>query len=201
MVDWDARYRDRPAPFGDEPTAGVRAVWTMADPKPQAILCLADGDGRNGTWLAARGAAVTAVDLSAVATDQAKARDARAGVTVERVVADVATWTPPANVTFDLVCIVFLQCEDAVRLQAVRVAWDFLAVGGLLLAEGFSVTAGSPDCLGPKEPDKLYDAARLLRALAGAAIETNAETDMILDEGPRHQGPARVLRLIARKSA
>ena len=47
-------------------------------------LSLADGDGRNGCWLAEQGFEVTAVDVSSVATECARALDSRRGVTVER---------------------------------------------------------------------------------------------------------------------
>jgi hypothetical protein len=198
MADWDATYTRFDAPFGDAPSAGVEALAAAA-PGARSALCLADGDGRNGRWLARRGLAVTAVDLSDVATRTARARDGRDGVTVERIAADLAQWEPPADRRWDLACVVFLQCEAAVRLRAVQLGWAHLSPGGLLLAEGFSAAGAAPDRLGPKDADKLYDAACLRAALDDSAIVDCRELDVVLDDGPRHQGPAQVLRLMAEK--
>ena len=66
MPDWNKAYREADAPlFGDEPTDFVRAVTTRPAFDCRTALCLADGDGRNSRWLARRGLAVTAVDMSA----------------------------------------------------------------------------------------------------------------------------------------
>ena len=76
----DKRYReaDEP-PFGEAPNAYLRMICARPDFAARTALCLADGDGRNGCWLAAQGLAVTAVDVSAVATDRAFALDRRHG--------------------------------------------------------------------------------------------------------------------------
>ena len=87
MKDWNSRYAkagtDAEARmFGTQPCEYLREVLARTDVAPRSALCLGDGDGRNGTWLAAQGIAVTAVDLSDVATDHARHHDAAAGVTV-----------------------------------------------------------------------------------------------------------------------
>src|SRR3546814_18397233 len=64
---WDKRYRAATAPlFGEAPNEYLRMVCARSDFAARSVLCLADGDGRNGCWLAARGLAVTALDVPAV---------------------------------------------------------------------------------------------------------------------------------------
>ena len=70
-------------------------VCARSDFAARRVLCLADGDGRNGAWLAGRGLAVTAVDVSAVANEKAQALDRSRGVSVTRITADLAEWRPP----------------------------------------------------------------------------------------------------------
>ena len=202
MVDWDRRYRDSGERlFGNRPNEYLREVFARSDVAAAAVLCLADGDGRNGTWLAANGHRVTAIDISAVATDQACVLDREHGVEVERIVADLADWTPAADQTWEAVAMIYLQCEETVRAQAVRRSAAALAPGGWFIAEGFSragIGEGGP---GPNSPDLLYDLEGLKAALPGFRIVESSDGVVWLDEGGRHQGPARVVRLLARKPA
>ena len=83
--DWDARYRAAEGSlFGDAPNDYLRMICARTDFAPKTALLPADGDGRNGSWLASQGIAVTAFDLSAEATRRAVDRDKVNGVSVER---------------------------------------------------------------------------------------------------------------------
>ena len=78
-------------------------------------------------WLAARGHAVTLVDISAVALEAASVSAQDAGVDLETIERDLeADWLPPGR-TCGLF-LVHLYFDDAV----VRAAWDAVAPGGLL---------------------------------------------------------------------
>ncbi len=200
MPNWDKRYRESPARlFGDAPTEYLREVMARSDVEPKSALCLGDGDGRNGTWLAGQGLAVTAVDISAVATAEAAAHDAAAGVTVERIVADLADWTPPPGVRFDAVFLFYLQCEEAVRATAVSRGAAALARGGWFAAEGFARSGAGGDGLGPPDPDHLYDLQALQAATAGLDLVEAFDGVVRLNEGLRHRGMVRVVRFLARK--
>src|SRR5690606_6359947 len=96
-------------PFGTAPNEYLRMVCARSGFAARTALSLADGDGRNGRWLARQGLAVTAVDVSAVATERALALDRAGGVAVERVTADLADWTPAAGRTWDAVVLIYLQ--------------------------------------------------------------------------------------------
>lgn len=201
MPDWDASYRDsETALFGDAPNEYVREIVARSDFAAHTALCLADGDGRNSSWLASHGLAVTAVDLSEVATAQARARDAAAGVTVERHVADLAHWTPPPEAYWDSAFLVYLQCESEVRNHAIRTASAALAPGGWFVAEGFARVAGYDGKLGPGKPDLLYDLDELLGVLDGFEIVEALSGRVRLAEGRRHQGLGDVVRIAARKA-
>ena len=60
---WNARYAGEEFVYGREPNDFVvQAV--SAIPHQGCVLCLADGEGRNGVWLARQGFRVTAVDVA-----------------------------------------------------------------------------------------------------------------------------------------
>lgn len=194
---WDARYAAAAGGlFGEAPNAWLVEIASRPDFAARTALLPADGDGRNGTWLAGRGIAVTAVDLSAEATRRARLRDRAAGVPVERIVGDLAGWSPGAR-RWEAAAILYLQGPEALRHRTVRLAAEALAPGGWLILEGFA-TAQSGRPMGPDDPAKLWDLGRLLAWLP-RLTPVAARTERVrLDEGPRHRGEAEVVRLAAR---
>ncbi len=197
---WDKRYRAAvEAPFGEAPNEYLRMISTRSGFAAKTALCLADGDGRNGAWLAGQGLKVTALDVSAVATERAEAFDRRRGVTVERITADLADWSPEPGQVWDAVFVIYLQGTTALRLRALEVAAAALAPGGWLVVEGFAkAQAGRPD-IGPNDPDRLYDLEELQTVASGLQLVEALTGRLQLDEGPRHRGEAEVIRFAARR--
>jgi len=199
-VRWDKRYRAAAEPpFGEAPNDYLRMILARADFTAASALCLADGDGRNGAWLAEQGLAVTAVDVSGVATERALALDARRGVSVERVTADLAAWAPQGGRQWQAVFIIYLQGTSALRRRALEVGAAALAPGGWLVLEGFAkAQAGRPD-MGPDDPDRLYDLEELHAALPGLTVVEALAGRVRLEEGTRHRGEAEIVRFAARR--
>lgn len=206
--DWDARYKAvDEGLFGESPNEYLRRFCECSDfveftsrhAEACRVLCLADGDGRNGTWLAQCGYQVTAVDHSAEATRRALARDKTAGVTVERITADLADWMPEAGRTWDFSCILYLHGTRVLRERAVRLAYEVLEHDGWFLLESFSKAQADPDTMGPDDPDKLYNGAELQTWLSDALIIEATSERILLEEGRRHAGEAEVERLVARR--
>lgn len=200
MVNWDKRYTEADAPlFGGVANNYVVQTVARADFRAQSALCLADGDGRNGRYLARQGLSVTGVDLSAVGTGQAIALDAAAGVDVERVAADLAEWQPGPERRWDAAFLIYLHCEEQVRRRAVELAASHLAPGGWFIAEGFAARFGDGPRMGPSDTSLLYDVAEFDQWLPGFEV-IEALTGVIrLQEGARHQGLAQVVRYAARR--
>lgn len=199
---WDKRYgAAQEPPFGEAPNQYLRMVCARSDFAARRVLSLADGDGRNGAWLAGQGYEVTALDVSAVATARAAALDRRRGVAVTRITADLADWRPPAEQTWDAVFLIYLQGTSALRMRALKTAADVLAPGGWLVVEGFSKAQAVRPDIGPNDPDRLYDLEEISRAVSGLQLVEALAGRVLLDEGPRHRGTAEVLRFAARRPA
>jgi SAM-dependent methyltransferase len=198
MPDWDAKYAAPQALFGDAPNEYVRRIATRADFHATTALCLADGDGRNGAWLAGRGLSVTGVDSSAVATRKALDRDRAAGVAVERIVADIADWVPQGR-CWQSVFLIYLQSEPVVRARALRLASESLEPGGWLVLEVFARTSNGGWGSGPKDTSVLYDLAEIEAATSGLDVIEALEGRVLLDEGVRHQGMSSIIRFAARR--
>jgi len=194
---WDRRYAAAEGGlFGEAPCALLSE--RMARERPASALLLADGDGRNGTWLAARGTPVTAVDLSPEAVRRALGRDRAAGVAAERLVADIAEWTPEPGRRWAMAGIFYLHGPAPLRRRALTLARGALAPGGLLLLEGFARPRLAGQTIGPEDAETLYAAAELAAWCPDLGTERLWQGAADLDEGPRHAGRAAVLRWVAR---
>lgn len=197
--DWDARYAAAEhGLFGEAPCAWLEMVCTRSDFAPRTALLPADGDGRNGTWLAARGVTVTGLDLSREATRRAVARDTAAGVKVERVTANLVNWSPQPGRRWDASLVFYLQGPRDLRQQCIATSVHALAPGGWFVLEGFAKTPAPS--IGPENPDNRYDLDETLDWLNSLEIIEALSGQVLLDEGTRHQGAAQIIRILARKA-
>lgn len=200
--DWDARYgASEDAPFGDAPIDYLRMVLARPDaPTSGKALFLADGDGRNGSWASTQGFQVTGVDISRVGTGRAIIRDMKADIPARRIVGDIRDWRPGEGERFALITLFYLQGPPGLRFAAFPWLGEALSPGGWLVIEGFAKTGDEPAGLGPGRDDLRWSLAETLPHLAGLDIVEALEGDIRLADGPRHDGMAHVMRLLARKA-
>ncbi|HUO13015.1 MAG TPA: SAM-dependent methyltransferase, partial [Caulobacteraceae bacterium] len=71
ITQWDTRYAGEDYVFGTAPNAFLAAQARRLRPGWKA-LAIADGEGRNGVWLAGQGLAVTSLDASRTAQEKAQ---------------------------------------------------------------------------------------------------------------------------------
>ncbi len=191
---WDRQYSAVEGyKYGTRPNAFLMAEAHRLPPHAR-VLVPGDGEGRNGVWLASQGHEVLTVDISEVGVARSRALAAESGVHVDTLVADLKTWAPPPG-AFDAVVLMYLHMPAAMRTAVHRNVAAALRPGGLLLLEAFHPTQLGRASGGPKEIDLLY-ALDDIRADFKEAIEEVSveELEVLLDEGPGHQGMAMVTR-------
>src|SRR5690349_5740458 len=104
---WQARFASADYAFGKEPNYFLKSCRKLLPPRGRA-LAVADGEGRNGVWLAQQGLDVVSLDFSPAAQTKARALAAERGVQVAFVEADVHAWAYPQS-AFDVVVEIFAQ--------------------------------------------------------------------------------------------
>ena len=194
---WNARYQAQPGMFGQAPNLFLLEQAHRLQPGMRA-LALGDGEGRNGVWLAEQGLAVTALDWSAAGMARAAMLAAGRGVAMECVVADATVWDWP-EAAFDLVAWVFVHLPPADRAAVVAGVRRALRPGGWLVLECFSPAQEGRRSGGPRQVELLWTRALVEEAFAGFEVHALLEGCVLLDEGPKHQGPAEVVRAVLRR--
>ena len=190
---WDDRYGAGADLFGTAPNDYLRAqAWRL--PTAGTALALGDGEGRNGAFLAAHGLETLALDWSPVATARARGRHPR----LRAETADLTRWPFP-EAAFDVVAWIYLHLPPEDRAVVTAGACRALRPGGLLVLECFSPAQEGRRSGGPREAALLWTRAAADAGFGALELLECTEGTVRLDEGPKHQGPAEVLRGVWRR--
>lgn len=199
MSVWDERYAGEAYHFGTEPSAFLVAQHDKLKPGMRC-LAVADGEGRNGVWLAEQGLQVLSVDSSGVAVAKARALAVRRGVEMQVEQADLMQWDWPEG-DFDVVVAIFIQfATPALRIRMFERLKHCLKPGGLLLLQGYTPRQLEYRTGGPSQVENLYTAALLREAFADMEILHLREHDSEIFEGAGHCGRSALIDLVARKN-
>ena len=195
---WDARFGSPGLLFGEQPnTFLVREASRL--PAGCSVLSVADGEGRNGIWLAERGHVLTTFDLSPVAVEKARRWSAQRGVAVDFHVAGVDDWDWQPD-AYDAVVAIFVQFADPeMRARLFAGMWQTLRPGGLLLVQGYTPKQIDYGTGGPGKVEHLYTAALLRELLPQADWLLLREHEEMLAEGSGHAGRSALIEAVARK--
>jgi SAM-dependent methyltransferase len=195
---WETRFSAPEYIFGTAPNAFLAAQKPRL-PKTGRALAVADGEGRNGVWLAEQGLDVLSIDFSPTAQAKARALARDRNVPIATELADATTWPWP-EAEFDLVALIFTQfatpAERGAMFGGIR---KTLKPGGLLLIQGYTPRQLQFGTGGPKQIENLYT-RELLEREFGSFSELSIDAyDCELGEGSAHAGMSAVIDLVARK--
>jgi SAM-dependent methyltransferase len=194
---WDQRFDHPELAYGAEPSLFLVEQNDLFRPG-QSVLVPADGEGRNGLWLARRGLHVTCVDFAGVGLAKMKVIAERENLSLTAVHHDLLTWPWP-HAHYDHVVSIYFHIAPEHRRRMHRAMREALAPGGYLLIEGFHRDQFGRSSGGPRDVAMLYDEATLRADFEGMDIQVLRRDEIVLDEGRLHQGPAVLTRMLARK--
>ncbi len=195
---WNERYAGEEYHFGTEPSGFLVANLDLLK-SGMRCLALADGEGRNGVWLAEQGLHVLSVDSSSVAIEKARALAAKRGVAIELELADLAYWNFGVE-KYDVVVGIFIQfAPPALREQMFAHIKRSLKPGGLFLLHGYTPRQLEYRTGGPSAIENLYTEAMLREAFDAMEIVSLREYDQEIREGAGHSGMSALIDLVAKK--
>jgi len=185
--------------YGVEPNAFLVRQRHWLEPG-QSVLAVADGEGRNGVWLAGQGMRVHSVDGSAVGLQKAMQLALDRGVSLRTTCADLTEWDWPVG-TYDAVVCIFLHLGPENRAALHRAMAGALKPGGVLILEAFHPRQLAFGSGGPPVASMLYETEALAADFAGMLdLDVLEDGEVTLDEGPHHQGRAHTTRLVGHRT-
>ncbi|MBN9245011.1 MAG: class I SAM-dependent methyltransferase [Mesorhizobium sp.] len=197
-MDWDERYNRADYLFGTKPNEFLVSQAFRLE-GGMRVLAVADGEGRNGVWLAEQALEVVAVDASSVGLQKSRELAAKRGVMLTTVKADLAVWEWEAE-RYDVVIAIFIQfAAPMLRDRMFEGFYTALKPGGSLIMQGYRVEQLRYGTGGPPDAKQLYTSELLLSAFAHWEICYLKEHDGPVDEGAGHSGMSALIDLVARK--
>jgi len=192
---WDERYGAEGYFYGTEPNAFLVEHAQMLE---GPVLSLAEGEGRNGVFLASLGLEVLGVDGSAVGLAKAQALAASRSLKIRTEVADLGLFVPAEN-HYRSVVSIFAHLPYAIRARLYPLVTRCLKPGGILLLEAYTERQLERNTGGPKDPDLLMSRSKLEREFPELQPLLLQEIDREVSEGHGHMGLASVVQFIGRK--
>lgn len=198
MSIWNDRFSGQDYLFGIEPNAFLRSQQDRLKPGMNC-LAVADGEGRNGVWLAEQGLDVLSVDSSPVGLEKARKLAQQRGVMMQFEEADLAGWNW-GEARFDVVAAIFIQfAPPGLRETMFEQIKRCIKPGGMLLLQGYTPRQLEYRTGGPSQAENLYTEAMLRTAFGDMEILQLNEHDAVIHEGAGHDGMSALIDLVARK--
>jgi SAM-dependent methyltransferase len=198
LARWQERFSAPGYLFGTEPNAFLKANANLLR-KHETALAIADGEGRNGVFLAEQGLDVLSVDFVPIAQEKARALAKKRGVTLRLEQADIISWNWPQE-AFDVVAAIYFQFAGPDGRDKIFAGIKkALKPGGLLLLEGYRPKQLEYKTGGPSEVENLYTRHILEKAFGDFSSVDIREYDAVIEEGSGHGGMSALIDLIGRK--
>ena len=194
---WNQRYGKEEFAYGVEPNDFL--VEHARHIKPGGrVLCLADGEGRNGVWLATQGHAVTSVDIAAEGMAKAGRLAAERQVALNTQVADLATHDLGLE-AWDAIVSIFMHLPTRLRRDLFARTVTALRPGGVVLFEAYAKGQLGRGTGGPPEADLLVALADVEQEFPGCRILHAFCGLRDVNEGRHHKGAGEVVQLVVQK--
>ena len=197
---WEQRYgATDDYLFGVAPNAFLASQAARFKPGQKA-LAVADGEGRNGVWLAGLGLDVHAIDVSAAALAKAARLAEAHGVAPRFERCDLLHWTWP-DAAYDVVVAIFIQFAPPGQRETLFAGMRrSLRSGGTLILQGYTPRQIDYGTGGPSDPANMYTEAELRAWFGDWRIEHLREHDSVIEEGRGHAGRSALIDLVALKT-
>jgi 2-polyprenyl-3-methyl-5-hydroxy-6-metoxy-1,4-benzoquinol methylase len=196
---WNERFDKKEFIFGKEPNEYlVEQASRYLNPK-SSVLCIADGEGRNGVWLAKQGMRVTGFDVSDIALSKANQFAKENQVNIQYSLCDTDGFDWQAN-SYDAVIGIFIQFADPeMRARIFKQVHQTLKPGGLFILQGYTPKQLEYRTGGPSLIEHLYTEEMIRELSQGLEILNIQCYEKELSEGARHTGMSALLGMVAKK--
>ena len=196
---WNERFNKEEFIFGKEPNEYLVKQSKQYLKPGNTVLCIADGEGRNGVWLAKQGMQVDAFDVSDIALAKAKQFAKDNSVELSHTLCDTDGWNWQAN-SYDAIIAIFIQFADpAMRERIFKQVYLALKPDGIFILQGYTPKQLEYKTGGPSALEHLYTEEGIRQLASELNILDLTSYEQELSEGARHSGISALLGLVAQK--
>jgi len=193
---WNERYSAPGYAYGTEPNDFLAREGSRIP--PGRVLSLADGEGRNGVFLASLGYEVTSVDASTVGLAKAQHLAASRGTHITTVAADLGDYALAPD-SWEGIVSIFFHVPPPLRRRVHEQVVRALVPGGVFVLEAYTVDQLRLGTGGPTNAELLPSLEALRTELAGLEFLHAVEIERDVHEGIHHDGRSAVVQVIARR--
>ena len=193
---WNERYSEPEFVYGEMPN--VYFAEELSKITPGIIILPCDGEGRNAVHAAKHGWKVQAFDLSEAGKLKADFLALKYNVKIDFQIVDAALAAYP-NDSADAIAVIYTHLPPLIRKKLYNNIVLWLKPGGTLILETFCPAQLKNNSGGPKDIDMLNTKEILLEDFKDLRIDYLEYEQIQLSEGKYHEGPADVIRMIAKK--
>ena len=189
---WNQRYQEENFAYGKAANDFLQSNEFKTGSK---ILCLAEGEGRNGVYLAKMGHQITCIDYSESGIQKMQRLAEENNVQLETICADLAEVILEPN-TWDGIVLIFGHFPEELRKYVHKQVYSALKPGGKLVMEAYHKNQLNFKTGGPMS-DKLLYSEEELRSDFDAF--TSIQIEMVerdVNEGQYHFGKSSVIQVI-----
>lgn len=192
---WNERYKEQVFAYGMEANDFLQE---QTFPLGSKILCLAEGEGRNGVYLAEQGHDVTCVDYSEEGVRKMAQLAEIKGVQIHPICADLNEFEFKEN-TWDAIVIIFGHFPEDLRKKVHGQLFKALKDGGKLVMESYHKDQVNYKTGGPMTTTLLYSEEELRSDLSTFHSLKINQTIREVHEGEFHFGNAAVIQVLGEK--
>jgi len=202
---WEQRYSEEEYAYGTAPNDFLKE--TVPSLKFQSVpsgkcLLLADGEGRNGVFMAEQNLfdQVVSLDYSPVGLEKAKKLAKSRNVELETIEADLADYDLGTD-KWDCIVGIFCHFPPPIRAEVLEGIPAALKSGGYFILECYTPDQIKNGTGGPPVAAPMYS-KQILDDFLGQKlqIERNEELERTVSEGKYHKGNSAVVQFIGRKA-
>ena len=193
---WNERFSAKEYLYGKEPNAFVEIAAKLM-PKGK-VLCIAEGEGRNSTYLASLGFDVTAWDYAQSGLEKTRLLAIEKGVVVHTEYQDLADVTWEAE-QWDAIVQIFGHFPVDVMNRTYTGIKKALKPGGFYISELYTKEQLNYGTGGPPNESMLVNPTEILQEFDGYFIKHFHVGEVNREEGKLHTGTAHVVQSMFQK--
>ncbi len=195
---WDDRYSGDEYLYGKEPNEFLASVAAKIS-SGGSVMCLADGEGRNGVFLAGLGFDVASIDQSERGVDKARSLARHSGAELDAQVGDLAT-VDLGQGRWDAIVSIFVHVPVELRRDLHARVVRSLKPNGLFVLEAYTPDQIGRGTGGPPDAALTMTLDDVRAELAGLHEEHGMETVRPVVEGSGHSGDGAVVQFLGRRA-